>query len=288
VEPFAFEESWEVIGQVFPSDREAIARQSGSFRRARTGGTAETLLRLLRMHGSGLSLRQTVSRAKEQGLGTLSAVALFKRLRQREAFLQQLARGVLEQVQARASQTSWPGGYRCRIIDATTVKEPGPTGSCGRLHDSLRLPQLCGDHVELTGLDQGESFKRWQASPNEVLLAARAYGHREAVGALSDQGLKVVVRLNGHRFALLTDQGRPVKLLSRLARLANRPSAGLVAALRLRPETLADSTLRPPQRPGGGRTVRTPGAPQGPTQAAPTLPSSAQRYPHLRFMVWTS
>jgi hypothetical protein len=182
-------------------------------------GTAETLLRLLLMHGSGLSLRQTVSRAKEQGLGTLSAVALFKRLRHSEAFLQQLARGVLEQVQARAPWTSWPGGYHFRIIDATTVKEPGPTGSCWRLHYSLRLPELSCDHFELTGLEQGESFKHWHASPNEVLLADRAYAHREAVGTLSDHGVKVVVRFNGRSFPLLTDEGRPVRLLSRLRAL---------------------------------------------------------------------
>jgi hypothetical protein len=219
VEPFAFDESWEVIRQVFPSDLEAIARQSGSFRRARTVGDAETLVRLLLMHGSGLSLRQTVSRAKEQGLGTLSAVALFKRLRHSEAFLQQLARGVLEQVQARASRTSWPGGYRFRIIDATTVKEPGPTGSGWRIHYSLRLPELYCDHFEVTDLEAGESFKRWHAFPNEVLLADRAYSHREAVGALSDQGVKVVVRFNGRSFPLLTDQGRPFKLLSRLRAL---------------------------------------------------------------------
>jgi hypothetical protein len=146
----------------------------------------------------------------------LSAVALFKRLRQSEAFLQQSARGVLEQVQARGAPVKWPGGYRFRIIDATTVKEPGPTGSCWRIHYSLRLPALTCDHFELTDPEGGGSFKRWQAGPNEVLLADRAYAHREAVGALSDQGVKVVVRFNGRSFALLTEQGRRFNVLARL------------------------------------------------------------------------
>jgi hypothetical protein len=147
-------------------------------------------------------------------------VALFKRLRHSEAFLQQLGRSVLEQVQSRASRASWPGGYRFRLIDATTVKEPGPRGSSWRIHYSLRVPELCCDHFELTELEAGESFKRWQAFPNEVLLADRAYAHREAVGALSDQGVKVVVRLNGHSFPLLTEQGRPFPLLDQLRGLA--------------------------------------------------------------------
>jgi hypothetical protein len=216
VKPFAFEESWDVIRRVFPPDLEAIARQSGSLRRARKVGDAETLLRLLLMHGGGLSLEQTVLRAREQGLGRVSAVALFKRLRRSAAFLQQLARQLLQQVQQRAQQAHWPGGYRFRLIDATTVKEPGPTGSCWRLHYSLRLPDLYCDHFELTDGQAGESFKRWQASPDEVLLADRAYAHREAVGALVDRGVKVVVRLNGRNFPLLTAQHRPFDLLARL------------------------------------------------------------------------
>jgi hypothetical protein len=149
-------------------------------------GDAETLLRLLLMHGSGLSLEQTVLRAQEQRIGKISAVALFKRLRSSEAFLRSLALGVLEQVQRRSEQGQWPGGYRYRIIDATIVKELGATGSSWRIHYSLRLPDLYCDHFELTSSEGGESFKRWQAAANEVLLADRAYSHREAVGALID------------------------------------------------------------------------------------------------------
>jgi hypothetical protein len=171
------------------------------------------------MHASGLSLEQTALRAQEQGLSKISAVALFKRLRRSGAFLQRLALSVLEQVQQRASKPSWPGGYRFRIIDATTVKEPGPTGSCWRLHYSLRLPELYCDRFELTDLQAGESFKRWQALPDEVLLADRAYAHREAVGALLEQGVKVVVRFNGRSFPLLTDQGRRFNVRARLRKL---------------------------------------------------------------------
>jgi Transposase DDE domain len=219
VEPFAFDESWQVIRRVFPPDLEAIARQSGSFQRARTVGSAETLLRLLLMHASGLSLEQTALRAQEQGLGKISAVALFKRLRRCGAFLQRLALSVLEQVQQRAAKARWPGGYRFRIIDATIVKEPGPTGSCWRLHYSLRLPELYCDHFELTDLKAGESFKRWQAAANEVLLADRAYARCEAVGALLGQGVKVVVRSNGRSFPLFTGQGQRFNPRARLRKL---------------------------------------------------------------------
>jgi hypothetical protein len=219
VESFDFDESWEIIRKVFPENLEEIARESGSFRRARVVGDAETLLRLLLMHGSGLSLEQAVLRAKEQGIGTISAVALFKRLRRSEAFLQKLASNVLEQVQQRSEQGQWPGGYRYRIIDATTVNEPGATGSSWRIHYSLRLPDLYCDHFELTSPEQGESFKRWQAAANEVLLADRAYSHRDAVGALIDNGAKVVVRLNSRVFPLLDADSRLFEPLAPLRNL---------------------------------------------------------------------
>ena len=53
-----------------------------------------------------------------------------------------------------------------------------------------------------------------------MLLADRAYAHREAVGALLDQGVKVVVRLNGRNFPLLSGpQGCPFDLLAHLRTL---------------------------------------------------------------------
>jgi hypothetical protein len=54
-----------------------------------------------------------------------------------------------------------------------------------------------------------------------VLLADRTYAHREAVGALLDQGVKVVVRLKGRSFPLLSssDQERPFDLLAHLRTL---------------------------------------------------------------------
>ena len=108
---FALEESWEVIRQVLPADLETIARQSGSFQRARKVGDAQTLLRLLLMHAGGLSLQQTALRAHARGLGHLSAVALFKRLRRSGAFLQHLAWRVLEQVQQQGTAPArWPEG----------------------------------------------------------------------------------------------------------------------------------------------------------------------------------
>ena len=131
MESFVFDESWEIIRKVFPVDLEELARESGSFRRARMVGDAETLLRLLLMHGSGLSLEQTVLRAKEQGIGTISAVALFKRLRRSEAFLQKLASNVLKQSSSAASKRSGPGAIVTESLMRPPSMSPGRPGAAG-------------------------------------------------------------------------------------------------------------------------------------------------------------
>ena len=51
-------------------------------------------------------------------------------------------------------------GRPIRVLDATVIEEPGPTGTDWRLHYSLRLPQLSCDFLELTDAHGGESLKR--------------------------------------------------------------------------------------------------------------------------------
>ena len=110
MERSAFEESWELIRKCLPRDLDEVARQSGSLKRVRSVGGGELLLRLLLMHGSGLSLEQTVIRAQEQALGRISAVGLFKRLRSSEAFVRALCEHLLEAMRERIGNWGWPGG----------------------------------------------------------------------------------------------------------------------------------------------------------------------------------
>jgi Transposase DDE domain len=220
VESFAFEESWELIRKCFPSDLDEVARQSGSLKRIRRVGGGEVLLRLLLMHGSGLSLEQTAIRAQEQALGRISAVGLFKRVRSSEAFVRALCEHLLEAMRERIGHSSWPDGYRYRIVDATEVTEPGATGSSWRLHYSLRLPELSCDQFKLTRFTQGESFEHWHFEANEVILADRAYSTRAGLVALLGSGAKMVVRLKAAHFALHQSVQKPFDLLTELRKLS--------------------------------------------------------------------
>ena len=63
------EEEWEFLTDLLPEDWRDQARTTGALRRARVVGSADCLLKLILMHtATGLSLRQTVVRAREQVL----------------------------------------------------------------------------------------------------------------------------------------------------------------------------------------------------------------------------
>ena len=97
--------------------------------------SADHLLRTVMLHvGCGYSLRETAVRARESGLADLSDVALLKRLRKCEQWLYALGVGLWQQ---RGLARLRAGQRTIRLIDATTVKEPGQTGSLWRIHYSL-------------------------------------------------------------------------------------------------------------------------------------------------------
>jgi hypothetical protein len=225
MEPGLLTESWEILRSLLPANLEEVARQTGLVRRLRGFTSVEALTRMLLMHGSGLSLEQTALRASEQRLGRTSAVALHERLKLAGGYFEQLCRHVQSGLRLQMEERRWPEGWKYRIIDATDVSEPGATGSCWRVHYSLRLPELSCDHFELTDYHQGESFKHWKIAADEVVLADRAYSHRETLGQLIDAGAHFVVRLNTGLFALERKDGTPVDLLELLAALRVGKSA---------------------------------------------------------------
>ena len=59
------DEEWKFLTDLLPKNWREQARTSGALRRARGIGSADSLLQLILMHtATGLSLRQTVTRAR--------------------------------------------------------------------------------------------------------------------------------------------------------------------------------------------------------------------------------
>jgi hypothetical protein len=179
------------------------------------------LLRTLLLHvGCGWSLRETAVQAKLAGIADVSDVTLLNRLRQAEDWLRQLCQQLWKDngVNLEPALKDRP----VRLVDATTVKEPGKTGGQWRIHYSLRLPALECDHFELTparGQNAGERLGRFAFHAGEVVMADAGYSHPPGIAAVVREGADVCVRLNPASLPLWDEQGRPFPLLRRIRRL---------------------------------------------------------------------
>ena len=216
------DEEWSVLANLLPEGWREMARETGAMRRARGGVTSpEALLQLLLLHvATGLSLKQAVARAQVQGLASVTDVALLKRLRSAEGWLRELARRMFEASRFARTSTTAPEGRRLRAVDATTIEEPGATGTDWRVHYCISLPDLRCDFYELTDVRGAETYKRVPVVPGDIILGDRGYCHREGVAHVLRHRGNVIVRLNSTNFPLLAaDRNEPFALLPNLRRL---------------------------------------------------------------------
>jgi len=216
------EEEWEYLTDFLPKDWREKARTTGALRRARSVGNADCLLQLILMHtATGLSLRQTVVRAREQSLADISDVALLKRLRASEPWLRWLTAQLTGLDDTGIVQRLAP--QRClRVVDATTVEEQGGAGTDWRVYYTLRLPDLSCDFFELTDEKGGETYRRIPVARGDLLLADRGYSNAPGVASVRTAGGDVLVRWNSFSFPLQTVEGKPFDALRELSQLPKR------------------------------------------------------------------
>lgn len=223
------DENWRFMLELLPKDWEELARETGAVKRLRGFDSIEQLLRALLLHVAlGCSLRETVVVAKAAGWLEMSDVALLKKLRQSERWLQALCLGLL-----REGELELPSkpGLKMRLIDGTIVKEPGQTGSQWRVHFSLRVPEWTCDHFRLTsseGEGNGESLRQFPVRAHDCLVADRGYAHAAGIWHVHQKGGFVIVRHNAQTLPVETEDKavmdlRPwLRTLSRPGQVSSR------------------------------------------------------------------
>ena len=208
-------EDWELLLSFFPPGWEALALESGALKGLRKDRSPENLLRVLPLHpGCGHSLRETAVRARRAGLADLSPVALKKRLAKAGPWLLSLCQALFEERGPAPDRAD--AGLEIRAVDATTVKEPGKTGSLWRVHCSVRLPSLVCDHflvTETEGAGTGEPFRQFPVADGDCLIGDRGCSTASGIAHVAAAGGHVMVRAStgslhfllpgGHRFDLL-------------------------------------------------------------------------------------
>ena len=214
-------EDWDVVKALLPAQWEAKAVELGALRRLRGFESVEALLRVLLIHlADGCSLRETAVRARAGGLAEVSDVALLKRLRGCGPWFEWMGQALAQ----RMAQPMTPEGpfaeRRIRLIDGSSVCEPGATGSTWRLHYALNLQTLSCDEVHVTEADEGESLTRFAVRAGDVLMADRGFANRRGLRYVVGHGADVVVRMNLTALPVQDAQGERLVLLPLLRTLA--------------------------------------------------------------------
>ena len=257
------ETNWQTLVSFFPPDWEHLATETRANVRLRGFGSVAALMRTLLLHvARGYSLRETVVRARMARLAQVSDVALLKRLRSAEEWFRTLCVALWQEQGIELPQAH--PQLRLRLVDSTTIKEPGKTGSLWRVHYSFRVPELRCDAFTLTptkGVGTGDTLTQFTIAPGDHLIADRGYCHANGIEHVVSNGGAILVRLNTAALPLFTPQGRRVPLLRWLARLrragqigewsvsvqgATRVIAGRVCAIRKTEEAIkrAEKQLR--------------------------------------------
>jgi hypothetical protein len=213
----AADEDWITLISFLPQEWKTLAQRHGAIKGLRQDKSEENYLRVLLMHlGCGMSLRETVVRAEQAKLASISDVALLKRVRKSREWLFQLCRALFEEQGLRPAKRD---AQPLRLVDSTEIKEPGQTGSLWRIHYSLQWPSWKCDYFKVTpveGVGTGEHLQQFPLQPGDQVLADRGYSHASGVHYASGQKAFITVRLNPQSLALQDKQGKSFPLLKHL------------------------------------------------------------------------
>jgi len=221
------DEDWAAVKSLLPPQWRELARSSGALKGLRKDRSPEALLRTLLLHvGSGHSLRETALRARDAKLADMSDVAVFKRLRKSSAWLHAMC---VELFRERGIVPSRDGGLRMRAIDATTVKEPGRTGSLWHLRYSIDLHSLACDFFRVAGVEGGgggDSLRHFPVIASDHVLADRGCSTAAGLRHVVASGGHVTVRVDTGSLPLRTPDGLPFDLSAALSTLTRADAVG--------------------------------------------------------------
>ena len=105
-------------------------------------------------------------------------------------------------------------GRPVRVVDGTSVSEPGSTGTDWRVHYCINLATLQCDYFELTAVEQGgETLRRVPIEAGDILMGDRVYATPPGVAHVQDAQADLVVRLNRQSLPLFHAGGDRLDVL---------------------------------------------------------------------------
>jgi hypothetical protein len=213
-------QDWDVVTAMLPAQWQTKAVDLGAVRRLRGFDSVEALLRVLLIHlADGCSLRETAVRARAGDLADVSDVALLKRLRGCGPWFQWMAQELAARMALPLAPDALLAGRRVRLVDGSSVCEPGATGSTWRLHYALNLHTLNCDEVHVTEATEGESLTRFAIHAGDVMMADRGFANRRGLSHVVQHQADAVLRTSLTNLPLQDRRGRALALLPLLRAL---------------------------------------------------------------------
>ena len=204
-----FDWKWAAARKFLPVDLDGVAVESGALTRRRCVEGGEALVRLLLLVGlPKVNLKRAVQLARDAGLATMSAPALFKRLKKAEKLLSTLFFYTLH---FSADVDEHWGKWRLLAVDATTLCGPGATGTDQRLHTVYDLNRGLPISVEITDRKGGEALWRHHSfGPGDLVLGDSGYGYNNSFLWALQAGASILVRFNFLTVKLYDEQGERI------------------------------------------------------------------------------
>lgn len=214
------EEDWDVLKAFLPDGWKEKAKELGALRRCRNFSGPDMLLRALLIHlVDGCSLRETATRVTQGNIAKISDVALLKRLRGSGEWFRWIARELMQEWIEKQPTEIFGEDVCLRMVDGTTISEPGATGTTWRIHYTMHLPSLRCDEVYVTSPHIGESLLRFHVKAGDLLIGDRGYAHRAGIYHVVKAGGNVLVRINLSNLPLVSANRKPIKILPKLRTL---------------------------------------------------------------------
>jgi hypothetical protein len=175
--PAGVDRAFRQLLQVLPVQWKCLMVTLGTYVYGNKIRSPEQLLRVILLYcGADLSLLELSLVMRLQGV-EISKQGLDKRLNRCGEFLQWLVKEVFEINEL----PSLPGQRRFLACDGTELSRPGPHSPRLRLHLCIELLSLSFVQMQLTGSKQGETLKRFEFRPGDVVLADRGFCRYQSV-----------------------------------------------------------------------------------------------------------
>jgi hypothetical protein len=219
---------FEELLQDLPPETVQMAREFKAFARARKIKTPQQLLRVVLFYcGLDTSLRGVAGNMTAL-YGPLTEQSVAERLRACGPWVKAVRRKMLPQ----PSRAALPPGWRCVVIDASSMQAPGATGIDYRLPISMDLVSLAFLEVSITDVQTGETLQNLSLGPGDVAVTDRGYAHAAGMAYAVARGAALLVRLHPFSVVLGDAAGEPLPLCEALKRQRADPIRTLPVVIR--------------------------------------------------------